>query len=57
VCKEVELREEVEQWASFFFCLPLAIAMVLVIRGEGGVSAVSTRIYIGIPSDWGGRDG
>jgi hypothetical protein len=42
---------------SFFFRLPPAIAVVLVIGGEGGVARVSTGICIGIPSDWGGRDG
>jgi hypothetical protein len=36
---------------SFLFSMPPNIVVLLVIGGEGGVSRVSTGIYIGIPSD------
>jgi hypothetical protein len=42
---------------SLFFYLPPTIVVVLEIGGEGGMAGVSTGICIGIPYDWGGRDG
>jgi hypothetical protein len=57
VCKEVELGEEVEWWDISSSCLPPAVVVVLASGGEGGAVGVSTGICIGIPLDWGGRDG
>ena len=34
---------------SFFFCFPLAIVVVLVSGGDGGVVGVGTGLCIGIP--------
>jgi hypothetical protein len=42
---------------SFFFHMPLAIAVVLVSGVVGGVVGVSIGICISIPYVWGGRDG
>jgi hypothetical protein len=42
---------------SFLLHIPVAIVMVLVIGGEGGVVGVSTGICMEILFDWGGRDG
>jgi hypothetical protein len=42
---------------SFFFCLPPAVAIVSASGGEGGVVGFSIGIFIGIPSDSGGKDG
>jgi hypothetical protein len=42
---------------SFFFHLPLAMVGRLVSGGVEGMVGVSMRIFIGILSIWGGRDG
>jgi hypothetical protein len=35
---------------SLFFHLPLAVPVVPIVGGEGGVAGVCTTIFIGIPS-------
>jgi hypothetical protein len=55
VHKEVECGEEVEWWALSSSIFPQPV--VLTSGGEGGVVGVRTRIFIKIPSVWGGRDG
>jgi hypothetical protein len=36
---------------SFLFCLPLAVAVVMAVGGEGGAAEGCTRICIKIPSN------